>query len=70
MSLISWPSSRLKRVARSSPAAEPQAAADGDDEAVYTHLCLKEVQFGQLDLQNWQTEARQIPAVLVVSATP
>ena len=50
MSLISWHSSRLGRVARSSSAVETQAAADGDDEVVYTRLCLKEVLFGQLDL--------------------
>ena len=66
MSLISWLSSRLKRVARSSSAAETQAAADGDDEAVYIRLCVQEVLFGQLDLQNWQSETRQIPAALVV----
>ena len=66
MSLISWHSSRLKRVARSSSAAETQAAADGDDEAVHIRVCLKEVLFGQLDLRNWQSEARQIPAALVV----
>ena len=39
-------------MARSSSAAETQAAADGDDEAVYIRL--------------WQSEARQIPAALVV----
>ena len=50
MSLISWHSSRLKRLARSSSAAETQAAADGDDEAVYLRLYLKEVLSGQLDL--------------------
>ena len=43
MSLMSWHSRRLKRVARSSSAAETRAAADGDDEAVYIRLCLKEV---------------------------
>ena len=48
MSLISWHSSRLRRVARSSSAAETQAAADGDDEAVNIRLCLKKVLFGQL----------------------
>ena len=52
MSLISWHPSRLERVARSSSAAETQAAADGDDEADYIRLCLKEGLFGQLDLQN------------------
>ena len=66
MSLISWHSSRLRRVARSSSAAETQAAVDGDDEAVYIRLCLKEVLFGQLDLRNWQSKAKQIPAALVV----
>ena len=48
MPLISWHSSRLRRVARSSSAAETQAAADGDDEAVCIHLCFKEVLFGQM----------------------
>ena len=50
----------------SSSAAETQAAVDGDDEAVYIRLCLNAVPFGQLDLQNWQSEARQILAALVV----
>ena len=62
MSLTSWHSSRLKQVGRSSSAAETQAAADGDDEAVYILLCLKEVLFGQ------QSETRQIPAALVVDS--
>ena len=34
--------------------------------AVYIRLCLEEVLFGQLDLQTWQTEIRQILAALVV----
>ena len=51
MSLISWHSSRLKRVARLSSAAETQAAS-GDDEVVCIRLCLKEHLFGQLHLQN------------------
>ena len=33
---------------------------------LHTFLCLKEVLFGQLDLRNWQSEARQIRAALVV----
>ena len=57
-SKISWHSSRLKRVARSSSAAETQAAADGYDEAVHTRLCLKEGLFGQLNSQNWQSETK------------
>ena len=54
MSLIPWHSSLLKRVARLSAAAETEATADGDGEAVCIRLCLEEVLFGQLDLQNWQ----------------
>ena len=54
-------------MARSLSAAEnSQAAADGDDKAVYIRLCLKDVLFGELDVQNWQTETRQVLAALVV----
>ena len=60
------PFESIETDARSSSAAETQAAADGDDEAVYVRLCLNEVLFGQLDLRNWQSEARQILAALVV----
>ena len=38
----------------------------GDDEAVHVRMCLKEILFGQLDLQNWQCETRRLPAALVV----
>ena len=41
MSLRSWHSSRPRRVAGSSSAAETQAAADGDDEAVYARFLLE-----------------------------
>ena len=56
-------------MARSSSAAETRAAAEGDDEAVYIGLCLKEVLFGQLDLQNWQSEARQNLASVVLDCS-
>ena len=55
MSLISWHSSRLRRVARSSLAAETQEAADGDDEALCTRLCLEEVLFSLI----WKTGSRK-----------
>ena len=60
MSLISWRSSRLRRVARSSSAAETQAAADGDDEAVYIRLCLEEVLFSFI----WKTGNRKQDKIL------
>ena len=46
MSLTSEHSSRLRWVARSSSAAETQASADGDDEAVCIRLWLRELLFG------------------------
>ena len=66
MSLISWHLSRPRRVASSSSAAETQAAGDGGGEAVCKRSCLREVLFGQLDVQNWQSEARQVLAALLV----
>ena len=58
--LITKHSSRLRRVGRSSFAAETQAAADGDDEAVYIRLCLKEIPFGQLDLPALVVDCRRV----------
>ena len=46
--------------------AETRGAADGDYEVAYRVVSLKGVLFGQRDLQNWMTEARQILAALVV----
>ena len=44
-----------------------QAAADGDDEAVYIRLFLfRSSVFGQLDCKNWQSEARLFFAALGV----
>ena len=74
MSLISWHSSGLKRVARSSSAAETQAAADGDDEPVHIRLCLQEVLFGQLDCKTGKLKRDKFLLLwwwtVVVSATP
>ena len=66
MSLISWHSSRLRRVARSSSAAETQAAADGDDEAVYIRLFLfRSSVFGQLDCKIGNLKRYFFPALVV-----
>ena len=59
MALLAWDR-------RSFSAAETQAAADGDDEAVCVHLCLKAVLVGQLDLRHWQSDTRTMPAALMV----
>ena len=66
MTLISWHSGRLSRVARSSSSAETQAAADGDDESVYVRLCLSELLFGRIELKRWREYAGEVPAALVL----
>ena len=69
MSLISWHSSRLRRVAKSSSAAETQAAADGDHEAVYTRFCSKEVLFVLLDAA-LVVDCRAVYEALARSSSP
>ena len=66
MTLLSWHSGKLSRVARSSSSAETQTAADGDDESVYVRLCMSELLFGEINIKHWQDYVRRIPAALVL----
>ena len=66
LSLISWNSSRLARVARSTSAAEVQAAADADDEMLYVRLAMYEILRGHYTLSQWGPAASSIPAALVL----
>ena len=63
-SLVSWHSSRLKRVTRPFSAAETQEAAD-DDEAVYSRLCVKEILLEQLDEQTSTQKHDKVRLLLV-----
>ena len=66
--MISWHSGKLARVARSSKAAELQAAADAEGELSYIRLSLRELVGETIPLQRWQEATAQIPSVLVLDS--
>ena len=68
ISVISWHSGKLARVARSSNSAELQAAADAEGELSYIRLSLRELLGETIPLQRWQEAAAQIPSVLVLDS--
>ena len=62
---VSWTSSKSQRVCRSSLAAEIQGIAEGQDELDYVRLVWKELSEGQVNLETYQEEIKQIPGGLV-----
>ena len=68
VSVISWHSGRLARVARSSTAAELQAAADAEGELTYIRLPFWEIFGGAAPLKKWKDVAGQVPATLVLDS--
>ena len=65
---ISWRSGRLKRVARSSLAAETQAASEAEEELMLVRMQWKEMLGYDVNLRNPGTEIRSIPGILVTDA--
>ena len=68
ISVISWHSGKLTRVARSSRSAELQAAADAEGELSYIRLSFRELIGETIPLQRWEDAAAQIPAALVLDS--
>ena len=68
ISVISWHSGKLARVARSSYSAELQAAADAEGELSYIRLSLRELVGETIPLQRWQEAAAQILSALVLDS--
>ena len=68
ISVLSWHSGRLARVARSSNSAELQAAADAEGELSYIRLSLRELVGETIPLQRWQEAAAQVPSALVLDS--
>ena len=60
ISVISWHTGKLARVARSSNSAELQAAADAEGEHSYIRLSLRELVGETIPLQRWQEAAAQL----------
>ena len=67
-SVIGWKSSSLKRVARSSAAAEVQAANNGQEDLEYTRLAYFEISRGPINLDDPWTNVREIRGALVIDA--
>ena len=63
---LAWGSSKLQRVARSSSAAEVQAAATAQEEAEYVRLVVHEVLHGAFDLKTWQQTCAKVPGALII----
>ena len=66
--IISWQSKKCPRVARSSGAAEVQAASEADSDLVYTKLFWAEILHGHFPLKEHLTYTREIKSALVVDA--
>ena len=67
-SLIGWMSSSLKRVARSSAAAEVQAANNGQEDLEHTRLAHYEMSRGPIDLKNPKELMRKFNGALIIDA--
>ena len=63
---ISWQSGKLPRVARSSSAAEVQAAGIAQEEMEYVRLVWFEVLNGQFPLSSWMDCCATIPGALIM----
>ena len=64
-SVLDWGSRKLKRVARSSLAAEIQEASDAEGEQMMVRLVLFEVLFGDINLHVRREALLRVPAALV-----
>ena len=65
LSPIAWSSVKSPRVCRSSLAAEIQAIAEGQDEQDFCRLVWQEIETGRVDLGDYVSEIRKVPAALV-----
>ena len=68
VNLISWSSSRLKRVCRSSLAAETQALSETEQELMFVRIMWREMLGDVLDLRDPSSAARKMRGVLVIDA--
>ena len=66
--IIGWSSNKLKRVARSSLAAEVQAMVNGEDELHLCRACWAEFQGHDLDLENPEETIMKVPGTVIIDA--
>ena len=68
VSVISWHSGKLARVARRSKAAELQAGTNAEGELTFICLPFWEIFGGAAPLKKWKDVAGQVPATLVLDS--
>ena len=66
--VLDWRSRRIRRVVRSSFAAETLALADANDALQHLRGCLLDIMEGSADLSKWETQVGRWPGTLVVDA--
>jgi hypothetical protein len=66
--IIGWSSNKLKRVARSSLAAEVQAMVTGEDELHLCRACWAEINGYDLDLENPDEAVASVPGTMIIDA--
>ena len=67
VTILSWNSWKLQRVARSSSGAEVQAASEAQEESEYTRLVLAEIMYGRLEqIRDWAEHMTQIRSSLIM----
>ena len=68
ISIVSWGTNKLKRVARSSMAAEMQALANAEDELHLCRLAWLEFNGRQVDLNHVNECLQEIPGTVIIDA--
>ena len=68
VSVISWGTNKLKRVAKSSMSAEMQALANTEDELHLCRLCWAEFNGLEISLSQIEDAVRQVPGTIVIDA--
>jgi hypothetical protein len=68
VSIISWGTNKLKRVAKSSMSAELQALANTEDELHLCRLCWAEFNGHQFNMNEIDAAVRKVPGTIVIDA--
>ena len=68
VTIVSWSTNKLKRVARSSLAAEVQALANAEDELHLTRLAWAEMNGANIDLNDVDSVIATVPGTVVIDA--
>ena len=68
VAIVSWYSKKCPRMARSSGAAEIQAASEGQEELEYCRLLWAEIHCSEFSVRQSQEHIRSVPGVLLIDA--